>query len=141
MNNPRADGWSETKLKAALVETIRARIPSAIVFRHEDKLTHGIPDISITGYKKTIWIEAKFANPGFKSRGIQELTMRRLARAGYAFYVVWEINVLNQAFTYIVPTQEIGASTGSWENFRAGFDHRFITDYISEVMDYDYERS
>lgn len=64
--------------------------PSFVTLRHEDVRTSGIPDVSITGLGKTTWWEAKYLNPVFRSTGIQELTMLRLAAAGYARYVIWE---------------------------------------------------
>ena len=95
----------EAVLKGQLMEEFRTQLPSNFVcIRHEDKFTHGIPDISITGYGRTLWLEVKYFNPDLISKGIQELTMRRLAVAGMARYVVYsEVT----ARTYIVPPKSI----------------------------------
>jgi len=81
---------TEASLKSALVKALRLRYPNAVVLRHEDKITHGIPDISFTLNGRTSWWEGKFANPGFDTKGIQTLTMMRLAKQGRAYYIVWD---------------------------------------------------
>lgn len=80
----------EAKLKSNLMIMLRQALPKYVLFRHEDKFTSGIPDISITGFAKTSWFEVKHATPDFDSPGIQELTMLRLAAAGFhARYIIF----------------------------------------------------
>ena len=83
---------NEASLKQALVALMRAELAPFVIFRHEDRITSGIPDISVTGNRHTSWWEVKFANPDFKCPGIQELTALRLAAAGHAcFFVIYAI--------------------------------------------------
>lgn len=81
---------SEATLKAQLMSHLRHTLPGAVCFRHEDKMTHGIPDISVTIFGRTVWFEAKrIVNGELHETGIQNLTMLRLAGAGEAWFVYW----------------------------------------------------
>lgn len=80
---------NEASLKGDLVRELRASLPGAVVLRHEDKITSGIPDISVTLGRVTTWLEVKLAAPSFSSKGIQALTCRRLARQGSCLYVIY----------------------------------------------------
>jgi hypothetical protein len=123
---------NEAVLKAALVQETRVALKQAVVFRHEDKFTHGIPDMSVTFNRGVSWWEAKYATPKFVSRGIQELTMLRLNRASFARYVVyWEVGRARR--TYIIDPSQIGAPLEEWDNFMEGFNHTFVVDYIREL--------
>jgi hypothetical protein len=79
---------NEAALKSKLVLEFK-KLERFVCFRHEDVRTSGIPDISLTGWGLDSWIEVKHGTPDFDSTGIQELTMLRLARAGYARYVIY----------------------------------------------------
>jgi hypothetical protein len=82
---------NESSLKSELMQQFKLRLPNYVALRHEDVRTAGIPDISLTGYRRTTWLEAKHDDDdGFKSTGIQELTMLRLASAGCARYIIWQ---------------------------------------------------
>ena len=58
---------TETQFTSKLVRAIRERLgPGAIVFKHADGYTAGIPDISISLGRNTLWLEAKLVgNPKF----------------------------------------------------------------------------
>jgi len=123
---------NEANLKGELCKYIRDN-SRFVVIRHEDHLTHGIPDISVTGNKKTVWIEVKFGDPKFESRGIQELTMKRLALAGLAFYVVY-YQQLNERRVYIVHPNDIGKDFSEWSDFVPGFDHSWVFEELLVVL-------
>lgn len=121
----------ESEPKAKLCETLRKVFPSWEIFRHEDIFTHGIPDISATGNKKTTWIEVKMG-PGFKSKGIQEFKLQRLAHAGHAWYVVfWEDK--KGRMTYIVAPHLIGKDRSEWQDSAEGFNYDFIIQFLKKV--------
>lgn len=80
---------TEGKLVTALIKTLRERLPGCVILKHHDTITAGIPDLSVTGDGLTVWLEVKFANPRISTRAVQEDLMRRLARAGHAYYVVY----------------------------------------------------
>lgn len=74
-----------------LVRELRT-IPGVVVFKHADSLTAGIPDISVTGNGKTLWLECKVIRTGTDRvplRPLQHQTMIRLSQAGMAYYIVW----------------------------------------------------
>jgi len=115
----------ESVLKANLVKTLRESLRTFVIMRLEDRISSGYPDIVISGNKITSWIEVKYGNPNFASKGIQELTMLRLASAGFASYIVyWE--KLAQKRTYIVEPKDIGKPIIEWMNYVEGFDHSFV---------------
>ena len=123
---------TESTLKADLVKKARAILKGWEILRHEDRFTHGIPDITFTGLKRTSWWEAKYATPGFKVKGIQELKTRRLALAGLAFFVVyWE--VAGEKRTYIVDPCNIRDDISSWKRFTVGFNHEWVIGFIKEA--------
>ena len=125
---------TEAILKGVLVKKFRELLPDYVTLRHEDRITHGIPDISTTGDKFTSWLEVKFANPNFQSRGIQDLTLLRLERAGSGLFIVYrEYPGTHHRRTYIVNPRVIGMPMDDWKFFSEGFDHKWVIDYIKEL--------
>ena len=124
---------TEAALKGDLVKRFRTRLPAAVILRHEDRFTHGIPDISITYGKRTIWLEVKLADPNFTSKGIQDLTMLRLANAGFGWFVVyWTKN--KEKRTYIVDPKDIGKPIEEWENYFDGFNHDWVVEFVYNLV-------
>jgi len=83
--------WSSMN-EAAFITHLTGHLRKAtkfVVFKHADRFTHGVPDISMTGNSVTSWWELKVADPEFDSPGIQELTMIRLAAGGCARYLIY----------------------------------------------------
>jgi hypothetical protein len=129
---------TESSLKSALMLVLKKQLPSFVALRHEDIRTNGIPDASITACGKTSWWEFKFARPNFDSSGIQELTMCRLAAAGFARYVIWwETAKGNGQRTLIVTPKEVSQHHGNGECLpefsTAGFDHKWLVNEIRKV--------
>lgn len=125
---------TEAILKGALVKEFRASLPEYVTLRHEDRLTSGIPDITTTGDKMTSWLEVKFANPNFQSRGIQDLTLLRLQKAGSGLFVVYrEFPATHHRRTYIVNPRVIGIPMDDWQFFAEGFDHKWVVNHIKEL--------
>jgi hypothetical protein len=71
---------NETYLKKCLTRELRKRMPTAVVYRHEDAFTAGIPDISVTFLAQTSWIEVKFDRPGRQAKvtPAQALALKQL---------------------------------------------------------------
>jgi hypothetical protein len=71
---------NEANLKARLRVAIRFALPRAVVYRHEDKFTGGIPDFSVTMNRQSLWIEVKYDRVGRKSKTtlIQQDALARL---------------------------------------------------------------
>lgn len=75
-------GLTEKSLQSSLAQALRQAMPGSVVFRHEDVMTAGIPDISVTWRGRTLWLELKLSSG--QTRGIQALTITRLGRVGYS---------------------------------------------------------
>ena len=122
---------NEAALVGRLLKKLRTSYPKAVVIKHADRITSGIPDISISWHGKTTWLEVKFANPNIIDRGIQRLMLKTLEREGSAFYVIYD-NLRNR--TLIVLPQHIDR----WEDDGAyrdadGFDHDLVVKLIKET--------
>jgi hypothetical protein len=118
----------ESDYKATLMRELRARLTGCVALRHEDRFTSGIPDISVTLHGRTSWWEAKVTP--VVSKSIQELTMLRLAAAGYARYVVWE-DKCGIRRTLIVHPKHLSDLTP--EAFCVGFDMKWLVEQIRVV--------
>jgi hypothetical protein len=122
---------NESGLKSKLMQQIKKDLPGFVALRHEDVRTSGIPDLSMTGLGRTSWYEFKHSAPTFKSSGIQELTMLRLAAAGVAWYVIWEENKHGIKRTLIVRPKCLTELYP--EASCSGFDHKFIVGFMKKV--------
>jgi hypothetical protein len=120
---------TETTLVSSLSDIFRLTLKGYIVFKHHDQFTHGVPDLSVTGVGRTSWLECKYANPDFKSEGIQELTMLRLAATSFARYVIYDASK-NGRRTLIVEPRHLA----NWRDgaFMRGFDHDFVVETIRQ---------
>lgn len=103
----RDHGISEERYVRHLVDHLRDELPYLVTQRHEDKLSAGIPDISITRRLKegmpsiVVWLEAK-VYPGAKLKGLQH---ERLVKLG-GFYIVWD-NVMGSTSIYAPRRREL----------------------------------
>jgi hypothetical protein len=122
----------ETPLKAKLTETLRKVFPRFIILRIENNASNAIPDIVATGNRITSWIEVKYADPDFRSKGDQELMMSRLGRQGYALYVVF-YEVGESRRTFIVDPTEIGKPIETWGNSMPGFDYYWVASQVGKI--------
>lgn len=102
-----------------------------VALRHEDKMTFGVPDISLTGGGMTTWWEGKRACPDFKSSGQQELTMRRLSQVGsYARYIIFD-EILKR--TLIVDPKDLSKWATEPELEFLGFAYREVVEWMVSV--------
>lgn len=77
---------NEASLSRTLCQRLRRELPGAVVFKHNDLSTAGVPDISVTWGGITVWLEVK-RGERITGRGVQRETMRRLMQVGRAYYV------------------------------------------------------
>jgi Holliday junction resolvase len=118
----------EATIKKTLVKKIRETIPGAVVFRHEDQFTHGIPDISVTVGDITLWIEVKIANPSLKKKKLKLQTemIRRLK----GVFVIFTPH-----YTHIADAREITDNTwrkSIWTS--VNINYNFVVDYIEKRL-------
>lgn len=80
---------TEAALTRKFLKRWAERYPMAVIFKHNDRTTSGIPDATITLEGSTLWLECKREDTPVTA--LQKLTMRRLDRAssGLAFFVVF----------------------------------------------------
>lgn len=125
---------TESELTKRLKKRIKERLPRAIVLKHADRFTAGIPDMSITLNGDTSWWEIKhITKPGpAESRGIQNLTAMNLALEGICWYIVFESSVAGH-FWYVVEPRFVTVSVlkATWSG--AKHDYDAIVDVIAKV--------
>jgi hypothetical protein len=128
----RIKNTTEGALKSTLVKKLREAAPHFVVIRHEDTSRSGVPDISVSGNGKTTWWEVKYGKPSWKSMGIQELTLKRLAKVSYARYIVFTEDRIK--ITEIIPPNEL-VGTGYYIGFpsREGFAFDWVVEEIIKV--------
>lgn len=135
---------NEATLKQALVKRIKTIIPNAVVFRHEDKFTAGIPDLSVSfirhGSPFTHWIEVKYCvnkDHSVRSRGVQMLQFHQLGRVAVFNYVVYHEPL---DCTFILLSSQIGHYKPGYGRIlmdsvndlqrSAGYDHTRVTNFL-----------
>jgi hypothetical protein len=77
----------ESTLVTQLKKALMTGLPGAVVFKHHDAITAGIPDLSVTWRGSTTWLEVKYNTT--RIRPLQHNTLLRLERQGRAFYVIY----------------------------------------------------
>lgn len=50
---------TESDFQRKLRRALQARLPKAVIWKHNDRFTAGIPDISVTHEGRTTWLELK----------------------------------------------------------------------------------
>ena len=72
------------------MDALHRHLPQAVAIRHEDRYTHGIPDLSLSLARSTSWWEIKYADPLLKTKGVQQYLCARLARASHCQYIIYQ---------------------------------------------------
>lgn len=119
---------NEATLKTALVKKLREGLAGAVVIRHEDIRTAGIPDLSVTWRGNTWWVEVKYANPTIHQREQQHLTMTRLAAHGKAVYVVYYAGD-KQVRVY----RPLNFPSAEPEFIAKGYDHNSVVEFLRRM--------
>lgn len=76
---------TEAQLTKKLIDYVRKELPQAVVFKHNDRVTTGIPDLSITCGGRTLWVEVK-REGNWPPSALQQEIVKRLQKAGTAVY-------------------------------------------------------
>jgi hypothetical protein len=132
---------NESDLKSKLIEKLVPMVIPWRVFRHEDRLTAGIPDMSVNGNSRTSWWEVKFVTderPKISGVRLQLERMRQLEVESFAAnYIIFELYD-NSKRTLIVGPRfvEYGERTDRLSlhsEIAVGFDFVFIAEFIRKV--------
>jgi hypothetical protein len=121
---------NESKLQEQLIHALRSGLPGSIVIKHTEKITYGVPDLSISWLGKTSWLEIKFANPLFKITGVQTRIIKCLGQVTLCHYVIYAAR--DEYGTFIVHPSQLN----EWEQtpfLQPGFDHGFVADFVRRL--------
>ena len=87
---------TEATLTRELLGVLERKLSGAVVIKHADRFTIGIPDASVTWAGTTSWLEVKLVRrrpratlPKSQFPTAQLVTMDRLAGAGRALYLIY----------------------------------------------------
>jgi hypothetical protein len=130
---------NEQTLKRGLMAVIKKAFPTSVSLRHEDRFTHGIPDLSLSLREKTSWWEVKLADPQCQSKEIQRHMCQRLNAASYCRYVIYQFEIpqgrnKRPRQIRIVPPLDFDA----WANVgivvsEDAFNHYGVVKYMAQV--------
>lgn len=127
---------NESALKSQLMQTLKVEAHGYIFLRHEDIRTGGIPDITGSGNKRTVWWEAKIATPNVELRGrkLQIRMCQLLAAASECRYIIWQCDNKGQRRrTLIVHPNDI-EDFKKWDLHPlaecVGFDMYWLANYM-----------
>ena len=104
---------NEATLKGALVKAMRTTMPGAVVFRHEDRFTGGIPDISVTWAGIATWWEVKYSPIGCNSTvtKLQGYTLEQLSRQSTAGLITYtETKRAGRTVAFLEYPDDVGAT-------------------------------
>ena len=130
---------TESTVTRSLLTYIRKNLPQAVVIKHSDQFTAGIPDFSISLNGITSWYEIKIVRRAVKRiekisdlrkrciSGPQAITMSRLSYEATAFFIIF----FNKQMTIWHPNT-IGSNQHSELEVRVPFNTEFIP--YSDVM-------
>ena len=128
---------TEVTVRRDLKKALQARLPNAMILRHEDLYTSGIPDLSVRYAGQTSWWEGKYADPHCKTTRIQQHTCTQLNLQGfYCGYIVFRREHKGKW-----PRQIWVASPDAFTNWKTtglvisegSFDYDALVDYISRT--------
>lgn len=124
---------NEKFLTGKLIAEFNRSLNGAVVLKHTDQFTSGVPDLSVTWGGATTWIEVKVVRRGhgILGRGAQTLTMQQMERAGSALYVVYHLDP-EQTFV-VLPGMIYGEYWLSAESSRESIDHHAVVEHIRRL--------
>lgn len=126
---------TESQQTRQLMVALAAAMPGAVVFKHADRFTCAVPDISVN-WGRTAWLEIKVAERGkvrwHKNWGVQLFTCRRLARTtGFCWFVVYsEVGIGVYAPSAVAEDCTLGTPLA----FIADWDHARVATFVKEHL-------
>lgn len=120
----------ETQIVGKITAHLRKHLLGSVVFKHADRVTAGIPDISVTWRRHTIWFEVKVRREGrMYTRDLQHVNMTRLSKQGSAYYVVFD---LDTARSLIVRPQDINGEEFIFQLY--GIRPSVVTEFLQSTI-------
>jgi hypothetical protein len=87
---------NETSITKDVLRDLRSHLPAAVVLKHKDTGTKGIPDISVAARDRTSWIELKYLRERDTLKGINDAVQLSLCHRlgqvnnGRSWVVIYE---------------------------------------------------
>lgn len=122
---------NEAKLNQDLKKALKLAFPSAVVLKHNDRTTSGIPDLSITYLGSTTWLETKLADPEIRDTAIQRDVCIRTSKAGCCLYVIFDNK--NTPSTNIVHPLNLQIWRTDPLQRWPGFNNTLVVNYIRSL--------
>lgn len=68
---------TESQVVRRLVTRLKALLPGAVIFKHADSVTAGIPDVSVTCNGRAMWLEVKYLRDHMTPSKVRKFFDRR----------------------------------------------------------------
>ncbi|KKM23577.1 hypothetical protein LCGC14_1613800 [marine sediment metagenome] len=120
----------EGDLTTDLVKACKKSMTGAVIIKHADRSSYGIPDLSITWQKATTWWEVKFFNnKPFNSPEQQEIMCQKLSTQGHCHYVIYKQQYAMRSILIVNPFH-----INEWDHAAVGaaaeFNHTWVAQFI-----------
>ncbi len=136
---------NEKNAVTLLQRAISNRMPGGVIFKHADRVNAGVPDLSVSAYSRTIWLEAKLARRAGEDifRQVQHHALSRLERAAMARYVIFDLSVAkgqthlvrpNDLMAYWDPNQDDPEPDGSMGTTFPGMAYSAVADAVHDLL-------
>jgi hypothetical protein len=125
---------TEAILNQQLNAHLKKTCAGIVIFKLNDAITSGVPDNTYTCFGRTSWVEVKYDKDGVKDRPLQNLRMKQLEVAGFAWYVIFRDRFKGEKSTWIIRPRDVD----DYFNIRPlrkaeGFDFELVERYIKEL--------
>ena len=77
---------TETQFTSKLIKELRQCLPGSFIMKHADGYSAGIPDISISSGRDTLWLEAKLTSNPKIFEPLQFAILEKL----HGHYIIWD---------------------------------------------------
>lgn len=138
---------TEASVTQGLLSHLKQALPGAVIFKLSDRLTKGVPDISVAWNGYTTWLEVKLLRRGesLESRlldpgdSLQRVRMKQLHQqsGGRAWYVVYDSRDTRRKRVAIYAPHAVDREESlEFDNCTAlvnGFDHQAVVRLIETL--------
>lgn len=96
---------NEARVVQRLIKSLKQQLPGAVVYKHNDAVTAGMPDVSVTYKRRVLWLEVKYEK--LKSDKRQITQCKRLGRQDACFYFVGYYGRKNELWAYLARPKDV----------------------------------
>ena len=124
---------TEGELTSECLKLLRAELIGYVILKLSDRFTSGVPDVSIDGCLRHMWLEFKTGDRVKWENELQRLTCMRLERAGSCWIVMYEEVRMIRRTCIIRPSFVMESGKFTPHAFKVGFDHTFVLDFVKRM--------